>query len=212
MNIIFDLDGTLIDSSEAILSAFREALKQQDISPKLPMTAALIGPPLKDLLPELTGISDQEKLDEVAAAFKAIYDNETYLSSDVYEGVDEVLSEFSARPSSLFIATNKREVPTLKIVEHLGWQDYFTGVYSLDSFPELATKKELLAAILHKHQLAANETLYIGDTESDYRAALANALDFVMVQWGYGQLGHEAVPKAATVSQLMRLIDQWRSA
>lgn len=212
MNIIFDLDGTLIDSSEAILSAFREALNQHDISPQLPMTAALIGPPLKDLLPELTGISDKEKLDEVAAAFKAIYDNETYRCSDVFEGVDEVLSELSARRASLFIATNKREVPTLKIVEHLGWQDYFTGVYSLDSIPELATKQELLEAILHKHQLAENETLYIGDTESDYRAALGNALDFIMVQWGYGQLDHQSVPSAATVPQLRTLIEQWRSA
>ncbi|MFC6806045.1 HAD family hydrolase [Methylophaga thalassica] len=60
MNIIFDLDGTLIDSSPAILAALEMALEKNKIKPKLPMTHKLIGPPLNQLLPILTGLTDEK--------------------------------------------------------------------------------------------------------------------------------------------------------
>lgn len=208
MNIIFDLDGTLIDSSPAILAALEKALEKNKIKPQLPMTHELIGPPLNQLLPNLTGLSDKEKLAEVANAFKAIYDHDSYRSSNVYEGIDVLLQDLYRDQFQLFIATNKRAIPTQKIIEYLGWQQMMTGVYSLDSFVGLASKKELLAEIMHKYKLDPKQTIYVGDTDSDYQAALSNDLSYIMVQWGYGQCDDATIPRANNVQQLAALLNQ----
>lgn len=208
MNIIFDLDGTLIDSSPAILAALEQALEKNQVRPQLPMTHELIGPPLKQLLPTLTGLTDEKKLAEVADAFKAIYDHDSYRSSGVYDGIDSLLQDLYRDQYQLFIATNKRSVPTQKIVEYLDWHRMLTGAYSLDSFAGLALKKELLAKIMQNHQLNPNQTIYVGDTDSDYQAAKANGLNYIMVQWGYGQCDDVTVPRANNVQQLAALLKQ----
>lgn len=208
MNIIFDLDGTLIDSSPAILSALQSALEQHAIEPRLAMTHKLIGPPLSELLPQLTGLRDEQELDQVAAAFKAIYDTDTYRSSAVFDGINELLQSLSPLAEQVFIATNKRQVPTQKIIDFLGWRHYLTATYSLDSVAGLETKADLLAMILQKYRLDPGNTIYIGDTDSDYRAAKANGLEFIMVEWGYGQLDDADVATAQTVQQLKTFIAQ----
>ena len=207
MNIIFDLDGTLIDSSPAILAALEQALEKNQIKPQLPMSHELIGPPLNQLLPRLTGLSDEAKLDRVAADFKAVYDHDSYRSSSVYEGIDELLQDLCRKQCQLFIATNKRQVPTRKIIEYLGWQQMLAAAYSLDSFAGLVSKKELLAEIMHKYRLEPKNTVYVGDTNSDYQAAIANDLHYIMVQWGYGICNAE-VPRASSVQQLATLLNQ----
>ncbi|MFC6806046.1 HAD family hydrolase [Methylophaga thalassica] len=122
--------------------------------------------------------------------------------------MDELIHDLYHDQRQLFIATNKREVPTRKITEYLGWQQMMTGVYSLDSFIGLASKKELLAEIMYKYKLDPKHTVYVGDTDSDYQAAVANDLHYIMVQWGYGQCDDAKVPRANNAQQLAVLLNQ----
>ncbi|MGJ0484904.1 MAG: HAD family hydrolase [Methylomicrobium sp.] len=79
-NLIFDLDGTLIDSSNSILESFRGAFEEVGKEPVCPLKADIIGPPLREALCQLSGSSDSEELDRLATAFKAHYDTEGYKS------------------------------------------------------------------------------------------------------------------------------------
>ena len=78
MNIIFDLDGTLIDSSTGILTAIEMAFDSCNISLKKPLDITLIGPPLNKLLPILAGTHDEKVLEALTDAFKANYDAKGY--------------------------------------------------------------------------------------------------------------------------------------
>lgn len=185
MNILFDLDGTLINSSAGILAAAELAFRECGYEPKIPFTEDLIGPPLMTMLETVAGTNDTALLESLASAFKQCYDTEGYKRTLVFDGIDEMLSELKAGGNHLFIVTNKRLIPTQKIIDYLGWQDYFEGVYALDACPHTSTKAQVITYILDKHQLKFRECLYIGDTVPDRVAAEENAIPFLMVSWGY---------------------------
>lgn len=185
-HIIFDLDGTLIDSADSILTVFKHAFNAVHIKPRQHLTADAIGPPLSVTLSQLAGPVNQECLDEIEQVFKAYYDKEGYRKTYGFPGVDEMLEKLVANGWSLYIATNKRISPTRKIVSHLGWTTWFCEVYALDSFgPIFAEKAELLSYIIQQQNLNPLTTLYIGDRFEDCKAAESNRMPFVLADWGY---------------------------
>ena len=131
-SIIFDLDGTLIDSRAAILDAFGKALAARGIEPRIPWSAVRIGPPLTETLRELIGDRDETLLDALAEQFKAHYDTSGYRASEVFAGVQELLDALTATGAHCFLATNKRIAPTRLILSHLQWEQHFRDVYALE--------------------------------------------------------------------------------
>lgn len=185
--IVFDLDGTLIDSRAAILEGFMHALKSRDIQPCVPMSDVRIGPPLVETLRELSGISDDASVQNLADDFKQYYDNGAYRATEAYAGTVDLLERLHSTGIPCFIATNKRLTPTRLILEHLKWSGFFRDVYALDrTSPPLTNKTAMLASLLTDKSLLAENTLYIGDTREDRAAALANNMPFAAAAWGYG--------------------------
>ena len=131
-NIFFDLDGTLIDSAPSILAGFSAVLDTAGLAPQRPLDSTLIGPPLMDALSQLTGIAEPDRLASLAAQFKQYYDSEGFQLSVVYPGVDDVLASLCAQGFTLHLTTNKRLVPTQKIVAHFGWAKWLRSTYALD--------------------------------------------------------------------------------
>jgi phosphoglycolate phosphatase len=185
-HIIFDLDGTLIDSSTSILQSFEAAFKKSGVVALKPFTQEVIGPPLMPTLRTLSGSDDAGLLDTLAAAFKAEYDTHAYKAATVFEGIASLLSRLQQHGLQMYIATNKRILPTTRIMQHLQWEHYFAGVYALDFFsPAVASKKDMVSNILALHGLTPEATLFVGDRIEDGLAAEGNGLDFAMVTWGY---------------------------
>jgi len=185
-HLIFDLDGTLIDSAPSILDSFAYAFESMGITPQRPLTSEIIGPPLMETLTKLSGSNEAALLQKLAANFKQHYDSEGFKKTVMYPEVQPLLEALSQSGVSLYIATNKRYLPTTKIMLHLGWTQLFKGVFALDCFaPALASKPVMLERILKDLQLDCAQTIYIGDRYEDGLAADHNGLDFVMVTWGY---------------------------
>ena len=183
--IIFDLDGTLIESSVGILEGFRLALRECNIEAKLPIEKSLIGPPLKQTISKLIDSMDTAMVDVIADAFKANYDSVGYLKTVLFSGVIEMLEEL-AQEYTLYIATNKRIIPTLKIMKHLKIDSYFNGIYALDSFePSLSSKGELIGQIMSDHGIPRELVCYVGDRIEDGVAAGENEIPFIMAAWGF---------------------------
>ena len=195
--IIFDLDGTLIDSSTSILAGFAGAFAEEGISPLLPLAPEIIGPPLKETLALLAGTDDPALIDRLADRFKKHYDTTGYRQTTVFEGIDEALKRL-AEIVPLHIATNKRLHPTLKIIDHLGWRTYFATVRALDAWtPPEKNKAAMIRRQLAEESIAIESAIYIGDREEDFLAARSNALGFALADWGYG--------KAPAIDNVQRL-------
>ena len=191
-HIIFDLDGTLINSAPAILASFRTVFEGAGRQPVCPIDESIIGPPLLETLALLSGSQEREVLTDLAARFAAIYDTNGLLRTTAYAGVDTLLRQLAANGLKLHIATNKRIFPTRRILAHLGWSDLFQHVYALDLFePRLPDKATMIQRLLSDQGLPRDQAIYVGDREEDGLAAQRNGLPFLAATWGYGSLAPE---------------------
>src|ERR1039457_4331169 len=107
-HIIFDLDGTIIDSKNEILKTY--SIVFNTIAPKIFPDLELLnyGLTLNDLLKSVYGSDEQDKIIQAKQLFASVYDNSDYRETHLYEGVNETLHELKQRGYELYIATNKR--------------------------------------------------------------------------------------------------------
>jgi len=194
--LLFDFDGTLVDSAPSVLAALEHALRHCGVTPRVPFTPSLIGPPLRRTLATLAGSEDAGLLDQLAAAFRDEYDSRGYRLTAVYPGVPDLLGALHDAGIALYIVTNKRIKPTRLILEHLDWTRWFGGVYALDALqPAAPHKSALVREVLQRHHLAAEATWMIGDSAEDRQSALANGLRFFAATWGYGSASAGGAPE-----------------
>lgn len=185
--LIFDLDGTLIDSAPSILSSLVMVLDEAGVAARVPLSSSLIGPPLQETLSTLTGAEDPHVIRTYVESFKRHYDDGGYKQTLAYPGIVELLTALHDGGFALHLATNKRHAPTRLILDYFGWSSLFQSVYALDMYdPRLPGKGALLKCLLEERAFRPADALYIGDKTEDGLAAEQNGLEFFGVQWGYG--------------------------
>jgi len=187
-HIVFDLDGTLIDSAPSILASMQAAFDAAGLRPARPLAQDLIGPPLNATLASLLPEGQDDCVDRLATLFKSHYDETGYRGTRVYEGIADMLEALQRRACRLLIATNKRILPTRRIIDHLGWNGLFDEVHALDAFtPPLRSKAEMLATL--RTRLHA-PMVYVGDRPEDATAAQQAGIPFLLVAWGYAPVDY----------------------
>jgi phosphoglycolate phosphatase len=205
-NILFDLDGTLIDSAPGIEASFYFAyIKVYNTScPKIITT--FIGPPIDQVLTAVNGETNLEIINRFVDAFKQHYDIDGYKKSKLYEDVEFVLEVLLKNKLNVFIATNKRLKPTKLILKYLSIDMYFKGIYCPDILElQFKNKTDLIAHILNTNSLLLSETIMIGDTQHDGIAANENEIDFGLVEYGYGH--HENYKyKFNNIKQILNIL------
>ena len=206
-HVLFDFDGTLVDSAPAILSCFEQVLRAHHLQACRAIDESLIGPPLRQTLASLTGQSEPEVLDRLSASFKDIYDTQACMTTPAYSGWEPVLRILREGGFTLAIATNKRLAPTMRILDALGWSEYFTEVLASDSHPKLYSDKTgMIAGLLTMLGIQPQQAIYVGDTAPDGHAAAANNVDFWPVAWGYGTFASEDQPLVSPLQLTERLV------
>jgi len=195
-DVLFDLDGTLIDSSVGVLSTFERLLASRGLTPVVKLDASIIGPPLEVTLRHITGIGSSAELREMADAFKNDYDSRGYRETVVYAGVPDVLRRLVEDGSRLFVVTNKRMVPTRAILGELTIERLFAGIHTRDETePPALSKSDVVRRLISRYGLEPRRAIFVGDSEEDAAAALENGLAFVHAEYGYG-----VIPRSAGLS------------
>lgn len=184
--LLFDLDGTLLETEPGILASFRHTLQTLGLPPRSDAQLRThIGPPLKTSWGELVGA---ELTDRATEIYRQFYDAKGKFMARPYGGMLEALAQLSTS-YRLFIATSKRKVFALDMAEHFGLRPYFAEVYGLLPENLAEDKAALIARILLEQSLNPQETLMIGDRLYDLTGAKANGLGSIGVLWGYGSRG-----------------------
>ena len=184
--IIFDFDGTLVDSEKAIYECFQSITKR--IAPERESYAKniLIGPPLRDTASEILGPENQDLLGKFVQSFIKMHDEQVIQHTQLYPDVTQVLEELHTKNIPMAIATNKRFAPTQKLIDHFNWREYFLFIECSDSQPKVRNKDAMIQDIIN-HNSSFQGGFYFGDTVNDGLSANLNQLPFIKACYGYGR-------------------------
>ena len=178
--IIFDLDGTLIDSAEGIRQSIKNSFNHLNIDLEIDLNDLKIGPPLNETLLQCNKNITQTQLLKLRSFFMSDYDKDGCKKVLPFDGVYSLIKTLFKKNINIFIATNKRQIPTLKILDYLEWTKFFKAIYCIDSFILKETNKSrLLELLINKEKLKNSSSIYIGDKLADYKAACDNKLFFI---------------------------------
>ncbi len=176
--ILFDLDGTLIDSKNSILRTLETSLAKNSIFLEEPINESVIGMPLDSTIRSIVGDVSQSKIKKIITSFIDEYDESGWKKCRLYPGVRSLIESLINK--DIYIVTNKRKAPTLLILNKLSMSHLFKKVYSIDSFKKkITSKKELLAKVLREEKIKKEKSLYVGDTDFDQEASKKNGIDFL---------------------------------
>ena len=183
--IIFDFDGTLVDSEKAIYECFQSITKR--IAPERGNFAKniLIGPPLRDTASEILGPKHQDQLNKFVNLFIEMHDEEVIKHTKPYPDVIKVLHALKKNNILMAIATNKRQIPSIKLIDHFGWKDYFKFIECSDSQKQIRNKDQMIQDIINQDN-SFYEAYFIGDTVNDGLSANLSQLPFIKACYGYG--------------------------
>jgi|ERR1700674_5790568 phosphoglycolate phosphatase len=203
--LIFDLDGTLIDSRRDLIRSVRATLREMGREELHEDTiSGYIGHGAPQLVDRALGSSATE--DESQRALKfflAYYEDHKMDSTCAYPGVPEALEHLAAFPMA--ILTNKPVRVSMRILEELGLAKYFRGIYGGDSFE--TKKPDPLGArtILREFGAAPPEAILIGDSEVDVHTARNAGTLAAAVNYGFGTHDRTAYPADIYLNRLTDL-------
>jgi phosphoglycolate phosphatase len=189
--IIFDLDGTLIDSHMDILAAFAKAFEGLGVTmPPEERLISVIGRRLEDCFATFLN-GDARRGDEGARLFRAWYRDHYRDATRPYPGAEEALRRLVDR-LPLGVCTMKKGLYAREIIRSFGWDVLFRAV--VGSEEGLPPKPDPAMLLETCRQLGARpeESLYVGDTPLDARMALSAGVPFAFAAYGYGSLDGES--------------------
>lgn len=185
--IVFDLDGTLLDTLDDLFSAVNAALSAY----KLPLRSreevrGFVGNGIVKLMQRAVGREDHPDFDGILWAFKRHYKAHCADQTQAYEGILPLLTTLKARGVKTAVVSNKADFAVKLLAK-----DYFEGLLleAVGENEEAGIRKkpapDSLLAVMERLGVTASETLYVGDSEVDIQTAKNAGVRCISVSWGF---------------------------
>ena len=186
--VLFDLDGTLIDSEPGITACLAHAFER--IGAELPareMLRTWIGPPFRHTFPSVLG-DDEARIVAAIDHYRDRFEDVGWSEHAVYDGIPELIGRLAANGDALAVVTTKPEAQARLIIDHLPFGGAFARVYGPADRHEHRAKSEMIAQALDDFAVRAEHATMIGDRYFDIEGARANGVRALGVAWGFGSV------------------------
>jgi len=188
--VVFDLDGTLVDSAPDLHAAATALLQEKGLPPlTLAEVRGLVGNGIPKLVERcLEAVKQPAKgraLTQAAARFTELYGAAPVELTRAYDGVEAMLGGLSARGLLLGVCTNKPEGLTRQVLAGVALDRHLRAVVGGDTTKAMKPDPEPLRHCLRLLGAGPDETLYVGDSETDADMAAAAGLEFALYSGGY---------------------------
>ncbi|GBR10896.1 HAD hydrolase-like protein [Acetobacter oeni] len=196
--VLFDLDGTIVDSRAGIIDSLHSTLRDLGHTPDPSHDLNwVVGPPLRDLIGEILLHYNDTRCDEAMEFYRRNYEKNGMKRTPVFAGMREVIRAAGDAGARLFIATSKPATLARAILKQNDLLSHFSEVYGARPDDSGAEKPELVGAVLRDHEIDSHRAVMIGDRRFDISGAHANNVRALGVRWGYSGAGEleEAGPE-----------------
>ena len=185
-SVLFDLDGTLVDSRGTIEASLAHALDHLGVKrPDNFNVETVIGRPLLDIF-EGKFLLDREQALEAIEVYRDYYDRLDHEGTSVYEEVVDLLQALQDAGYHLYVATVKPTGIAESVLSGMQLRQYFNGVAGASRGPERRDKSRIIAHAIHKFELDPARSVMIGDRRQDIDGARENSLASLAVSYGFG--------------------------
>lgn len=181
--IIFDLDGTLVDTSEGIFDCYNFALKKMGVAEPYDLNGVIGGPLVKTFKNHFGLEEKQAKL--ATNIYRKHYAEVGIDKSKLYDGIYECLLSLKNAGYKLAVATLKAEKLAIPLLTNLGIAQFFDIIHGVDSDDKL-TKSDLINICLTELKVEKREAILVGDSIHDKNGADLSNIDFLPVTYGFG--------------------------
>ena len=188
--ILWDLDGTLIDTLEDLAEAVNHALKLRG----LPLHGVdeyrkMVGHGVRNLVKQALEASAQEindqLVDEALADFKEYYQAHIDVHTRPYPGMPELLSELQAKGIKMAVASNKFQEGTEYLIKEFFPDIQFVAILGNRPGYPLKPEPAIVEEVLSKGNIGPEDAVMVGDSPTDMRTAANGGIEAIAVSWGY---------------------------
>lgn len=189
--VVFDVDGTLLDTTEGVLSSVIYTIKEHRLR-MLPeeQLKCFIGPPIQDSFQKFYHCS-KEDAQQLAETFRNRYKDIDLLKAVPYPGIYEVFEGLKTEGIKLAVATYKRQDYATKILEHFGFHKYTSVLYGADPYNKLKKKDIIEKCMIDLGEMDYSQAVMVGDSDNDAIGALNLGMHFLGVTYGFGFKANE---------------------
>lgn len=185
--IVFDLDGTLIDSATDIALSVNELRDVFSLEPlPVPTIESFVGDGISSLIARAIPALDPQELPQTVERYRDIYRGRLLENTRAYPGVVPGLRQLEGAGIELAVLTNKPARESLLILEGLDLRAYFFAVYGGDSFARKKPDPVGLAHLLEQSRTPLEDALFVGDSKVDLETAQNLGMTFCLVSYGIG--------------------------
>ncbi len=192
--VLFDLDGTISDSSEGITKGIQIALKHMGIEEERENLSKFIGPPLKYSFTTFYDFNE-EQCDIAVKKYREYYGKIGLFENRAYDGIGDLLKKIKERGKKIAVATSKPEKFSVQILEKFGLLEYFDIISGASMDGVRADKYEVIIEALNRFgDPDRSRVVLVGDTRFDVEGASKAGIDCIGVLYGFGT--RESLEKA----------------
>lgn len=185
--LFFDLDGTIIDSSDGVIASAVFALNAHGVSSftRQDLEETLIGPPLYEGVKQLTNFPD-EKIASIVQMFRKHYDESGVMQNRLYEGMFEVIEQLHYLGYTMHILTSKPQRFAERIIMQHRLGTFFTCIMGAGETDRASSKRIKILHYLQEKNQSKDRCIMVGDRCDDIEAAIANGIGSIAVLYGFG--------------------------
>ena len=183
--VIFDVDGTLLDTSEGVLSSVKYTIERFGFDmPDDKQLRTFIGPPIQRSFADTFGLSG-DIIQEMTAVFRDRYKGDDLIKAVPYEGIYECFDSLESNGIKTAIATYKRDDYAQRIMKHFHFDDHTKIIHGADDNNKLS-KSDIIEICINESGIPKDKVLMVGDTDNDAIGAEGIGVDFLAVTFGFG--------------------------